>query len=334
MVLEHSGWKTEKEMRALQTLFQCTGILEPQQTLAQRFPVREEPRIFAEDIAYLIQETQDKLRSRAIPQERWETSVGAWVMLHQCEILTALKTLGMFQEYAPRVQNIDGVCIFGATLPTMKKRIKYGCTMIAQKKVPTYYIVLAGERKAGPRDGSEAVLKDIAHTYCVPAGVLVTETVLARYAYDQSDVPHKEKMIFHVVDTIEKNGLRPTTETTLEDGLRWFKRKGVKRVCFVSNAPFVHYQKTMVAWVAERQKSRIKYETIGEGVMYDYKDKEKSLECAKRALDGLASFMWAEIPRVLCKSQFNLTRESVERFLKPHYERCPMIYDALLEKAS
>lgn len=188
--------------------------------------------------------------------------------------------------------------------------------------------------KAGSRDGSEAVLNSIASTYGVPAGTPVTETVLARYAYDQSNVAHKEKMIFHVVDTVEKNGSRPTTETTLEDGFRWLKRKGVKRVCFVSNVPFVHYQKTMVAWVAERQKSRIKYEVIGEGVMYDYKDKEKSLECAKRALDGVASFMWAEIPRVLCQCQFNLTRERVEHFLKPHYERCPMIYDALLEKAS
>lgn len=177
-------------------------------------------------------------------------------------------------------------------------------------------------------------MKNIAHAYGIPAGVPVTETVLARYAYDQSHIPHKEKMIFHVVDTVEKNGLRPTTETTLEDGLRWLKRKGAQRVCFVSNAPFIQYQKAMLAWVSERQKSRIKYEVIGEGVMYDYKDKEKSLECAKRALDGSASFMWAEIPRVLCKGKAVLTRDAVEVLLKPHYERCPMIYDALLGKAS
>lgn len=137
-MLEQLGWKTKQEMKALETLFQCAGILQPNQTLAQRFPVRAEPQMFSEDIAYLIQETQDKLRSRATPQERWETSVGEWVMLHQGKILTTLKTLGMFQECAPRVQNIDGVCIFGATLPAMKKRIQYGCTMMAQKKALTY----------------------------------------------------------------------------------------------------------------------------------------------------------------------------------------------------
>ena len=77
----------------MQTLFRCAQIFAPQQTLAQRFSVRADSQAFVADVAYLIQEIQKKLRSRAIPQEQWETSVGAWVVLHQGKIKTALKPL-------------------------------------------------------------------------------------------------------------------------------------------------------------------------------------------------------------------------------------------------
>ena len=333
IVLKHLNWKTKEQLDALEKLFQCADILEAKQTLAQRFPVRAQVEDFVEDVSYIIQATQDAFRFRSFAEHGSDGHKVHWLIQHKEIVLECLKKLNMFEEKHARLQNIDAVCIFGARLPTMQNRVQYSAYVMTHTNIPSHYIMLAGERKATHIDGSEQTLSDIAKEYKLALKDDVTETVLARYVYEKSNMPHKSQMTFHVINTAAKDGARPTTETTLEEGLRFLKRLGLKRAIFISNAPFIQYQNAILEWVAARQKSRITYEVVGNSKAYDFKDQAKSLEDAKQGLDGLAGFLWSAIPHILCRENFSVTRACVEKMLKVHYERCPMIYEALLVKA-
>jgi len=184
-LLPHYGFQTPAQKQALVFLMQQASILEPHQSLEERFPSRENQDALFGDILTFVRATQEAFTIRQGKQERWETEAPAWLKENPTALLSALRTLGMTDAIKPTLHHPDVLCILGSTLGSMTKRLDYAKSLLEEASLrPKHLVLLAGERHVTINvDGSQELLESIAKNHGIPLSAL-KETHLIQEAYN------------------------------------------------------------------------------------------------------------------------------------------------------
>jgi hypothetical protein len=308
-LLDHYGYQRLDQKKALEHLCQEAGILSQEQSFQDRFPQRKEKNDLLQDLTDFVTITQKHFLLRSGTQERWEVKPVNWMQVQKPETVEALSKLDVVAEIPPQNKTPDVVCILGATFKTMATRIGYVENLYNGRQVtPRYLVLLAGQRKSTVGvDGTEAELARIAQHQGVTNPTQLTETHLIQEAYQASTLYNK--LPTHVIDTPAGNLPRPTTETTTLEFIKWLRQHPeVKTVLFISNQPFVNYQKAVITEVFISEKFEISFEVVGAA-------SAEPLNIQK-LVESIGSYIWAKTPQVLREVGFQLTDNKAMKQLK------------------
>lgn len=266
-----------------------------------------------------VETTQKQFFNRQPKQERWEKSPLEWIDRNSDRVSSALKTLGFFDSVLPEKTEYDAICILGAAGPTMQNRIKFVEQLVKNGLTTQRIVLLTGERYLTENiDGTAQELADLGRHFGIENQKL-TETHLFKYLYEKSGLNGKFKLI--VIDIPQKNGCRPTTQTTLEKFLEWQKNNSdVNNVLFISNQPSVKYQQAVIAEVIYYYKSKLNFEVVGE----EYKNIN-----LQRAVGELGAYIWAVMPRILRGKDINANKDFIG-LAKKLYGHQPIFYNDIL----
>ncbi|MFN7039380.1 MAG: hypothetical protein ACK4OM_07445 [Alphaproteobacteria bacterium] len=314
-LLEDYGYSNESQKKSLEYLMRQANIIPETQTLAKYFPARANHNDLLKDILKFVKETQKSFTIRSAAQERWEVQGLKWMKKNTEQNIMALKDLGFINKISPNIKNPDAICILGATMPSMERRIDYVKELLTDKKLQTQNIILlAGERYVTSNaDGDEIKLLDIARKYGFDSVNKLTETHLIQELYLNSPL---HKIPYYVIDTPRNNLPRPTTETTIIKLKGWLsEHKEIKSIVFVSSQPNVKYQ---AAVINETLKNiDVKFEVVGPAASADTK--------VHNIIGALGSEIWAKTPSVISKLNYkNWDKELVQEF-KQLYSKNPLI---------
>ncbi len=290
-ILPYYGFQTPAQKQALVFLMQQASILEPHQSLEDRFPTRKNQDDLLKDLLLFVQSTQKAFTMRQGTQERWEIKAPTWLQEHPTEILKALHTLNMTEAIKPTLPHSEVLCILGSTLPSMTKRLQYAKGLLEDSSFKAEHLVLlAGERHVTLKvDGSQELLENIAEKYGIKLSAL-TKTHLIQEAYSTVGIP--KTLALTVIDTPKGDLPRPTTETTVIELIQWLKQHPeYKSISFVSNQPHVYYQAAVIQTVLQRQGFEIKTEVIGPAVSPTTRVED--------IVGALGSRIWASTPPVI-----------------------------------
>lgn len=244
----------------------------------------------AEDWLAFVEETQRVWTARKPQQERWEAAQTLdWVAENEELVWARLKTLKMVDAVLPKSPAPDAVCILGSTGPSMQARIRF-----AQSRFPNVktWILLTGERAAVANvDGDAATLQAVSRN----AQVLVEDLQEKHLMLEEWRKTHWPVSGLVVCLNTPKGELpRATTETTLGTLAAWLARNPhIKNVTFVSNQPYVGYQKAVIRGVLCRLSSKTVFEVVGP---------EMKTRNARSAVGALGSKIWAKTPLFLLKT--------------------------------
>lgn len=268
-----------------------------------------------------VEMTQKLFLNRCDKQERWERSPLQWISDNEDDVRRSLLNLGIYDVILPKFEEYDAVCILGAAGPTMQARIDFVEKLFERGLKTKYVILLTGERYVTDKiDGSSENLLKVAQYFGLPLQKL-TETHLFRYIYENSRLKGKAELV--VIDTAQKDGRRPTTQTTVEDFLRWRSNNPlVKKVLFVSNQPSVKYQNAVIMNVISYHKSDLDFETVGEG----YKKFD-----LQRGVGEVGAYIWAVMPQIFANGEFAFGDEAAS-LAKKLYSHQPLFYANLFNK--
>jgi len=317
--LDHYGYTRLDQKMALDYLLHEAGVIAKDQSFQKRFPQRKDKNEALQDIIEFVQLTQKYFLLRSGTQERWEVPPAEWMKTPKPETTDALKKLGVLEEILPKNKNPDVICILGATLKSMIVRMNFLADLYNTQQIKTKQLVLlAGQRKATiGADGTEEELSQIAQKQGLTSLEKLTETQLIQNAYQNSTLYNK--LPTHVIDTPAGNLPRPTTETTTLEFIKWLKQHPeVKSVVFVSNQPFVNYQKAVITEVFESANFVIEFEVIGSATA-DRLNIQKLVE-------SVGSTIWAKTPQVLRAMDFKITEGKARDAFKELYSNNPLIY--------
>ena len=305
-VLNFFGFADESQQNAFKFICEKAGV-----NLPENFGVKE--------LLELVDETQINFVNRADKQERWETTNLSWMTLNQTTLKDKFKSLGFVDAVLPQNSHYDAVGILGARFGAMKERIEFVEALLNKGYSFDKLVLLTGERHATIGvDCSEEKIEEIADFFGIEKSK-VTETYLFRYLYENSNL--KDRFDLVIIDTPQKDGRRPTTQTTVEDFCEWNKyQPEVKDVVFVSGQPHVPYQKAIISEVLNNNKSKLNFEVVGNFT---------AANSTKTFAGALGSYIWAYMPN--CLRTFGLKIKSVEDILlaKKLYEKMPWLYACL-----
>lgn len=321
-LLKNYRFESTVQKEAVQDLFQKSGVIPAGKTWDDVFPKRSNKLELVQDVLTMVQETQAKFTLRKGIQERWQVSPLEWMAQEPEKIMKNLEMLGFVKEIVPQQKTVDAICILGATLPTMEKRITYVNQLIQAGIQANAIILLAGERyiTAGV-DGAEEKLRDIAYQQKVVDFHQLTETHLIKYAYENSPLS-RLKIPVHVIHTPKRDLPRPTTQTTLEELIQWLKNHPeIKTIMFVSNQPYVNYQKAIVETVFQHCGVVLPFEMVGSSASENAK--------VQSLIEGLGSYLYAATPLVLKKIGVSFGAEPIQTTLKKLYAQNPLVYRVL-----
>jgi hypothetical protein len=318
-ILDHYGYEKPDQKKALGYLLREAGVLSQDQSFQDRFPQRKDKNKVLQDIINFVQLTQKYFLLRSGTQERWQVKPTEWMQMQKPETLDALKELGVVEAIPPNNANPDVICVLGATLKTMVVRMTYVADLYNTQHITTKQLVLlAGQRKATiGADGTEAELSQIAQKQGLANLDQLTETHLIQSAYQASTLYNK--LPTHVIDTSAGNLPRPTTETTTLEFIQWLKQHpDVKSVVFISNQPFVSYQKAVIAEVFKSANFVIPFEVIGSAATEPFN--------IQKLVESIGSTIWAKTPQVLHEMSFKINEGKSMNELKELYRNNPLIY--------
>jgi hypothetical protein len=274
---------------------------------------KESSEDFVEAIKNFVKESQSKFVRREGGKERWE--VESSKIMSSTELEEACNTLNVFSEISPVGASFN-IGILGALNSTMKKRIDYAQTLKAST-----VILISGERYAViDKDGSINELTRIANEQGVQVSQ-VTETHLLKDLYRHSKIPDT-KPVLHVIDTPKESLPRPTTETTLMDVAKLLKNHPeITNITFVSNQPYVLYQKEIITAVLKHEGVIIPFDVVGPEASKNIK--------AQDMIGSVGSYIWAMTPRVLEFVDFSKVSDKTKQELLAFYEKNPILLSKL-----
>lgn len=296
------------DKEALLDLCEQAGI-----TLDENF----EPQKALELVAF----TQEFFVNRGGNKERWEVPPLRWLNKNPEKILRCLKRLNMCDPVLPRETEYDAVCILGAAAPAMQDRINFTAEQLKCGNIKSKNIfLLTGERCVTDRvDGTLQFLAEIAKHFDIPVDKL-TEAHLFRYQYEKSDLDGKYNCI--VVDTPAKNGSRPTTQTTVEDFLRWKNSnpdRKINKILFISSQPSVRYQEEIIKAIFFSQNEPFDCVEVVGGNGWQKQD-------LQRLVGGLGEYIWAAMPMIFREMNVRLNEENL-KFINRLYGKMPLLYN-------
>ena len=135
-------------------------------------------------------------------------------------------------------------------------------------------------------------------------------------AFENSSIYNKFQT--YVIDTPAGDLPRPTTETTLQELIKWLNvHPNIKRISFISNQPYIKYQEAIIAQ-ALKSHPYISYEVIGPEVGKDIKIFE--------IVEGLGSYIWAKTPFVISQNGKAHTSPALLQEFKKLYGKNVLIY--------
>lgn len=265
-----------------------------------------------------VEATQKKFFNRKPAQERWQKQPLEWVNENAQGVHEALQTLGFFDSIFPMQIEYDAVCILGAAGGTMKNRIEFLEELIKNGLKTRKIVLLTGERYLTENvDGSAEYLSAVSKYFGVELEKL-TETHLFKYLYEHSNLNGNFELI--VIDTPQRNGCRPTTQTTLEDFLKWQRNyPDIHEILFISNQPSVKYQEAVIAEVLYHYKSELNFDVVGSG--------SRNIDL-QRAVGELGAFIWAIMPQILRVLDFDKDKNFIELAQKL-YGQQPIFYQGI-----
>lgn len=333
-VLEYYGFKTEEQKQALRYLMQQSGIKDTDKLFDQKANNLKE---IGELILEMVRQTQDHFRGRSENQERWDVQTADWMQdaKHQASALTALNTLDMINEIPSLSADTDIVCILGATNAIMKMRLAYAGALVNQNKLKTKRLVmLAGERYLTPDkkgnyvDGPEQELTQLAHVMSKQVDSL-TETDLMRKAYETSTLYPRFLERAVLIDTPRRHLQRPTTETTVEALCEWLKKHPhLRSITFISNQPYIIYQKEVIKQVFKTQNlSNISIEIIGPKFNAEMERVSNAADIINCILPELGSRIWAATLNVLWNLKIEMSDPNLQVQYQEIYNKFPLVYN-------
>lgn len=320
--LKYYGFEAAEQKEALEDLFQLSSVLSHDQSWQDGFPNRTDVDLFFKDILKILQETQNKFVARTGTQERWEVGPQQWMTNNQETIQSHLKTLGFADEASPKKKNTDAVCILGAAKIRMVDRINYASHLMKEKSLETKTIILlGGERHVTEGvDGTEAELSSLAQSLKIRDWHQLTETHLIEDIYKNSDLVSMNLQV-HTIDTPKRDLPRPTTQTTILELMTWLRHHPeIQSITFVSNQPYVPYQKAIIESIFKSENLSPAIEVVGP---------KTSDSSAKSLVEALGSYLWAKTPAVLEEMKIAPTHLDIKKALGDLYKSHPLIYKIL-----
>lgn len=323
--LDRYNFSTPEQKEALRQLFEQAAIAITPTPHNDSFAYQGSKQELVQAIITAVKETQAKFVVRTGTQERWEVEPLAWTRHNTKNIVAALQTLGFVDAIKPRCREVDAICILGATRGRMIDRIAYA-DLLVEKGVRTHAIIfLTGERYVTIGvDGTEAELTEIAQASAVDNWTKLTETHVAKYIYAHSNLQQRG-IASYVIDTLAGNLPRPTTQTTMLELMKWLRQHPeVKRIIFVSNQPYVQYQKALIQAILEDSENpgdSIAFEVVGQAVT--------KLDTPQPILEGLGSYLWAATPHVLRELHATITEPTARKELEELYAKNPLLYNCI-----
>ena len=248
--LDYYEFSQQEQKDSLKNLLKQASIIPPNKSFADIFPSNRTKAQITKDILHFVKTTQEKFVIRNGKQERWEVSAPEWMKRNQQNIYNDLKILGFSEPVKPKMNDVDAICILGATRKVMVDRIEYAKSLINSGLKTNTIILLAGERYVTEKiDGSEQELSNIAKKFDIQDWRKLTETHLIEDLYDTSEL-QKRKLAKYVIDTPAGELPRPTTQSTLIELAAWLKdHKNIRKIVFISNQPHVKYQNAIITSV-------------------------------------------------------------------------------------
>lgn len=229
---------------------------------------------------------------RPFSKERWEINDlnDEYIAQNKARIISLLSELKMYDEISAAKKEYDYAIILGATANGMRTRLAHLAKQINQGVDIKQIVFLVSQRPRSEKVESEKVLFDENNRYLKlkkgwvkPQGIPATETEIAKFIFEQSDLPEKlQKTPVIYVDTPGKNALpaRVGRASTSDTVIAWMKMKPKEgSILAISNPPYIFYQDAVLGKYLE---PGFKYQTIGGPKA----DKEKV--SIKVVLDSLA----------------------------------------------
>ena len=285
------------QKEAFKDLLVLSSIMPKNKSWEEAFPKDEN----IANILKLVSQTQMKFSAR-YGRERWEVGEIPWIADNETKILDDLRILGFVDEIKPKFKKFDAVCVLGAAKKSMTFRMNYLCELIANKIISTSRVILvSGERYVTEGvDGTAEELQQISDFFKISDRKKLTEARLLEYLYAQSPLNENKTIEKIVIDTPAGLLPRPTTKTTLEDLKKWLrKHQEVKKILFISNQPYVLYQKEVILSILDSQSKmnwkKLKIDVAGPAVQFS------PFPRAQAIVEGLGAYIWAKSPSVIKK---------------------------------
>lgn len=318
--LDSYGFSSKGQKDALEDLMRQACILQPTQTIKDIFPNRDNYEDLVTDLLEFLKLTQKHFTIRTGHQERWEILHPEWMSINKDKNFHLLETLGMVSAIEPQNKATDALCILGGTMGKMVNRIDYASLLTNKNLRANNLILLAGERYVTVKvDGTEAELNKIAEAYQLSDWRALTETHLIQEAYKKSLL--YGKIPTFTIDTPARDLPRPTTQTIILELIEWLKlHRDIKNIIFVSNQPYVKYQKAIIEGVIKSFDAPIEFEVIGGP------GNNKEIQ---PFIEALGSYIFAQTPNVLISLGKKISDPEIKEAFKRLYESQPLIYHKL-----
>ena len=294
-ILDYYGFTTPEQKNALKDLFVISSLMNENDSWEKIFPSYQR----SANVFNFVTNTQLKFSNR-FGKERWEVDAQPW-MTDNCEkIIKDLEVLGFFSEMNRCTKNFDAICILGSNTPSMFLRLEFISEFLQRQwiKAPTV-ILLTGERVITENiDGLKEDLQEIAKYFKLDDWKQLTEAKVFDYLYENS--PLKNMGLNVVIINTPKGELsRPTTKTEIAELKKWLRaNRNVEKIMFVSNQPYLLYQKAIIQnelYLEGKEFQNIKIEMIGPSVP------DFMLGHIQMLIEGLGAYIWAASPLVLKK---------------------------------
>lgn len=321
-VLDAYGFQTLAQKEALKDLFLQSSVIPSHQSWENIFPKRSTKEQLAKDLLMLLQKVQTQFVLRSGNKERWEVSPLTWMSKNIDKNFSQLETLGFINAIKPTLSTVDAVCILGSTKNSMQQRLDYAETLLQQGIAAKAVILLSGERFVTQEvDGSLQELQAMGKQLGINDWKQLTETNILAYLYEMAPL-HKRALPTYVIDTPKGDLPRPTTQSTLWELVQWLKsHPEIKSILFISNQPYVCYQKAIIQSVLQEKGITLSIDVVGPAA-------SPSSHIQKIA-EGLGSYLWAKAPLVLLNMEITLDTKELQEAFQKLYKMHPLIYTIL-----
>lgn len=275
------------------------------------------------ELLQLVASTQERFVNRADKQERWETTDLNWMGQDVKFLNENFAKLGFVDAVYPNKKYYDAVCILGARRSEMEKRIKFAECLINDGHCFVCLVLLTGARPAKVGvDGTAEEIEEIAQHFGISSSE-VTEAYILKYLCEKYML-NKYDLVVVVVNTPEKDGRRPTTQTTVEDFCKWNEEHPgeMEDALFISSQPYVAYQMAIIEEILRQNNSDLLFRVAGGS----YVPSDNSV---KTLAGALGSYIWAKMPNCLRHFDFGINSDEDLELAKRLYGHMSWLYNHL-----